>query len=155
MTACRCIMHARHWICLRNMVTVIRFRELIGRLPHTIITRDSRKRLWENLKAALQYVNWHHEKYYHCTDTTDRLQVYVPDEVRSTELKWIADEGIKTVPEWILRLREQLSRTYAAMGCKQESDYNRNVYLDLLDYTRQDKAFVESLCSSGERIKTD
>ena len=75
----------------------------------------------ENLKAALQYVNWHHEKYYHCTDTTDRLQAYAPDEVRSTELKWIADEGIKTVPEWILRLREQLSRTYAAMGCKLES----------------------------------
>ena len=25
------------------------------------------------------------------------------------------------------------------MGCKAESDYNRNVYLDILDYTRQDK----------------
>ena len=104
----------------------------------------------ENLKAALQYVNWHHEKYYHCTDTTDRLQAYVPDEVRSTELKWIADEGIKTVPEWILRLREQLSRTYAAMGCKLESDYNRNVYLDLLDYTRQDKA-LESRYAALEK----
>lgn len=104
----------------------------------------------ENLKAALQYVNWHHEKYYHCTDTADRLQAYVPDEVRSTELKWIADEGIKTVPEWILRLREQLSRTYAAMGCKLESDYNRNVYLDLLDYTRQDKA-LESRYAALEK----
>lgn len=94
----------------------------------------------ENLKEALQYVNWHHEKYYHCTDTTDRLRVYVPETAHATELKWIADEGIKTIPEWILRLREQLSRTYAAMGCKAESDYNRNAYLDLLDYTRQDKA---------------
>lgn len=36
-------------------------------------------------------------------------------------------------------MREQLSRTYSAMGCKAESDYNRNVYLDILDYTRQDK----------------
>ena len=27
----------------------------------------------------------------------------------------------------------------SAMGCKAESDYNRNVYLDILDYTRQDK----------------
>lgn len=94
----------------------------------------------ENLKEALQYVNWHHEKYYHCTDTTDRLRVYAPGAIHATELKWIADEGIKTIPEWILRLREQLSRTYAAMGCKAESDYNRNAYLDLLDYTRQDKA---------------
>lgn len=46
LTACRCIMHVRRWICLRNMVTVIRFRELIGRLLRIIITRDSRKRLW-------------------------------------------------------------------------------------------------------------
>lgn len=65
-------------------------------------------------------------------------------------MKWIADEGIKTVPEWILRLREQLSRTYAAMGCKLESDYNRNVYLDLLDYTRQDKA-LESRYAALEK----
>ena len=104
----------------------------------------------ENLKAALQYVNWHHEKYYHCTDTTDRLRVYAPGVSRSTELEWIADEGIKTIPEWILRLREQLSRTYAAMGCKAESDYNRNAYLDLLDYTRQDKA-LESRYAALEK----
>lgn len=93
-----------------------------------------------NMKEALRYVNLHHEIYYHCNDTTDRLYAYVQNSSRPTELKWIADEGIKTVPEWILRLREQLSRTYAAMGCRQESDYNRNIYLDLLDYTRQDKA---------------
>jgi signal transduction histidine kinase len=37
------------------------------------------------------------------------------------------------------RLREQLSVTYAALGMKQQSDYNRNIYLDLLDFTRQDK----------------
>ena len=92
-----------------------------------------------NLDTALHYVNLHHEKYYHCTDTADRLRMYVPGDGQAVELKWIADEGIKTVPEWILRLREQLSRTYSAMGMKQESDYNRNIYLDLLDYTRQDK----------------
>ncbi len=92
-----------------------------------------------HMKMALQYVNLHHAKYYHCSDSLDRLYTYVPHAKASTELKWITS-GIKTVPEWILRLREQLSRTYAAMGCKQESDYNRNIYLDLLDYTRQDKA---------------
>ena len=92
-----------------------------------------------HLDTALHYVNLHHEKYYHCTDTADRLRTYLPASGRAVELKWIADEGILTVPEWILRLREQLSRTYSAMGMKQESDYNRNIYLDLLDYTRQDK----------------
>lgn len=93
-----------------------------------------------NLQKALNYVNLHHEKYYHCLDTTDRLHVYIPNAGRPIELKWIVDDNIKTIPEWILRLREQLSRTYSALGMKQESDYNRNIYLDLLDYTRQDKA---------------
>ena len=92
-----------------------------------------------NLKKALDYVNLHHERRYHCSDTTDRLRTFLPMEEKSVELKWITEENILTVPEWIARLREQLSRTYAAMECKPQSDYNRNIYLDLLDYTRQDK----------------
>ncbi|WP_455672853.1 DUF5113 domain-containing protein [Phocaeicola sp.] len=93
----------------------------------------------EYLSEALGYVNRHHEKYYHCTDTTDRLRPYVPMATTSIELQWINDEGIKSVPEWIARFREQLSVTYAALGMKPQSDYNRNIYLDILDYTRQDK----------------
>lgn len=91
------------------------------------------------LDMALQYVNMHHEKFYNCNDSTDRLRTYSPDIPYSLELKWINKDGIKTVPEWIARLREQLSRTYSAMGMKAQSDYNRNIYLDILDYTRQDK----------------
>lgn len=91
------------------------------------------------LSEALQYVNRHHEKYYHCTDTMDRLRPYVPMATTSIELEWINDDDIKTVPEWIARFREQLSVTYAALGMKPQSDYNRNIYLDILDYTRQDK----------------
>ncbi len=91
------------------------------------------------LAQALNYVNLHHEKYYHCNDTTDRLRPYVPLATASIELEWINNEGIKTVPEWIARFREQLSVTYAALGMKPESDYNRNIYLDILDYIRQDK----------------
>ena len=91
------------------------------------------------LTKALSYVNLHHEQYYHCHDTLDRLKPYVPQETESTELRWINAEGIMTVPEWIARFREQLSVTYAALGMKPQSDYNRNIYLDILDYTRQDK----------------
>lgn len=91
------------------------------------------------LTKALEYVNLHHEKYYHCPDTADRLKPYVPLALTSIELEWIKAEGIKSVPEWIARFREQLSVTYAALGLKPQSDYNRNIYLDLLDYTRQDK----------------
>ena len=91
------------------------------------------------LTEALSYVNLHHEKFYYCTDTLDRLKPYVPMATASTELEWIKTEGIMTVPEWIARFREQLSVTYAALGMKPQSDYNRNIYLDILDYTRQDK----------------
>lgn len=96
----------------------------------------------ENLSTALNYVNKHHKQYYHrndSTDSSDRLSTYIPMDTTSIELKWINNDGIKTVPEWIARLREQLSVTYSALGMKQESDYNRNIYLDILDYTRQDK----------------
>ena len=91
------------------------------------------------LSEALSYVNLHHEKYYHCHDTIDRLKPYVPMATHSVELEWINKEGIRTVPEWIARFREQLSVTYAALGMKPQSDYNRNIYLDILDFTRQDK----------------
>lgn len=90
------------------------------------------------LTEALNYVNKHHKKYYHPKDSTDRLETYVPHSSKSKELEWNS-KGIKTVHEWINRLREQLSVTYAALDMKPQSDYNRNVYLDLLNYTRQDK----------------
>ena len=93
----------------------------------------------EHLTEALSYVNLHHEKFYHCHDTLDRLRPYIPEEAESIELQWINAEGIMTVPEWIARFREQLSVTYSALGMKPQSDYNRNIYLDILDYTRQDK----------------
>lgn len=91
------------------------------------------------LGMALEFVNRHHEKYYECNDSTDRMSTYKEDSQLSVELEWINNDGIMTVPEWIARLREQLSRTFSAMGMKEQSDYNRNMYLDILDYTRQDK----------------
>jgi len=91
------------------------------------------------LSEALSYVNLHHEKFYHCHDTLDRLKPYIPEATQSVELDWVNTEGIMTVPEWIARFREQLSVTYSALGMKPQSDYNRNIYLDILDYTRQDK----------------
>jgi signal transduction histidine kinase len=59
--------------------------------------------------------------------------------------------------EWIARLREQLSVTYAALGMKPQSDSNRNAYLDLLDYTRQDKETESrylALKAESERLNT-
>lgn len=94
----------------------------------------------DTLAKALDCVNEHHLAFYHHTaDTLDKLQPFLDKDTVYTEVTWIGREKVKTVPEWISRIREQLSVSYAGLGMKVPSDYNRNIYLDILDYTRQDK----------------
>lgn len=94
----------------------------------------------DTLTKALHCVNEHHLAFYHhATDTLDKLQPFLDRDTVYTEVTWIGREKVKTVPEWISRIREQLSVSYAGLGMKVPSDYNRNIYLDILDYTRQDK----------------
>ena len=94
----------------------------------------------DSLSKALNYVNNHHYNYYNqTTDSLDYLSAFSNNDTLYVERTWIEHEKIKTVPEWILRIREQLSVTYAGLGLKKESDYNRNIYLDILNDTRQDK----------------
>ncbi len=47
--------------------------------------------------------------------------------------------AIKQAPDLVASIREQLSVAYSAVNNKQQSDYNRNIYLDLQDETRQDR----------------
>ncbi len=49
------------------------------------------------------------------------------------------DVEVSTVTEWIAGIRERMSVAYSALGDKRKSDYNRNVYLDILEQTRQDR----------------
>ena len=42
-----------------------------------------------------------------------------------------------SVKPWMAGIREKMSLAYSALGNKQMSDYNRNIYLDLLDQSRQ------------------
>lgn len=100
----------------------------------------------DTLTKALDCVNLHHRLYYnHPNDSIDFLQPYVERDSVYTEVLWIngmekgALENVKTVPEWISRIREQLCVSYSGMGMKFQSDYNRNIYLEILKYTRQDK----------------
>lgn len=101
----------------------------------------------EALGQALDYVNRHHQLYYpDHHDSLDVLYPYVGEEKVYTELTWIQAAnagrdavGVKTVPEWISRIREQLSVSYAGLGMTEQSAYNRNIYLEILKLTRQDK----------------
>lgn len=90
-------------------------------------------------KHALSCVNEHHKKYYpHSKDT---LQAYNANEsgVMSIERRWIEDESVQTVPEWMAGIRQQLTMTYSALDMKSASDYNRNIYLDILESTSQNR----------------
>ncbi len=52
----------------------------------------------------------------------------------------LSDTIINQAPDLVASIREQLSVAYAAINDKSMSDYNRNVYLDLQEQTRQDRS---------------
>ena len=51
----------------------------------------------------------------------------------------IADTIIDKAPDLVASIREQMSVAYSAIDDKPSSDYNRNIYLDMQDETRQDR----------------
>ena len=111
----------------------------------------------DTLTKALDCVNQHHLLYYHYkADTLDKLWPYAEGDTTYTGVPWITEEKVKTVPEWISRIREQLSVSYAGLGMKHASDYNRNIYLDILNFTRQAKELESRYISleAGSRQMT-
>lgn len=51
------------------------------------------------------------------------------------------DTAINQAPDLVASIREQLSIVYSAIDNKRQSDYNRNIYLDLQEQTRQDRYY--------------
>ena len=60
------------------------------------------------------------------------------------------DTAIQQAPDLVASIREQLSVVYAALDDKEQSDANRNLYLDKQEQTRQDR-YLES---RAEQLKT-
>lgn len=113
--------------------------------------------------SALDCVNFHHQCYYAAHEVlspgeeNDLLQPYVADAPPlSVERRWMQTPEVRTVPEWIAGIRQQLSVAFSALGMKSESDYNRNIYLDLLDVTREDAELsnrYDELRASSRRLR--
>lgn len=63
------------------------------------------------------------------------------DDMRALEMLHmaLADQRINQAPDLVASIREQLSVAYAAINDKQNSDKNRNIYIDLQEQTRQDR----------------
>ncbi len=92
----------------------------------------------DTLKLALECVNNHHRRFYDDYVALGYLKDFDHRDTISAEKLWM-EHKLKTVPEWISRIREQLTVSYAGLGMKEKSNYNRNIYLDILEDTRQDK----------------
>lgn len=109
------------------------------------------------MEQALELINANHQKMCRRKGIASQERLYVSEEALgksdqahgvvsgqqaldslSTEMRWITDADMMVVPEWIAMVREQLSIIFGAMGKKAESDYNHNLYFDILDVTRQD-----------------
>ena len=65
------------------------------------------------------------------------------------------NHAINQAPDLVASIREQLSLAYSAIDDKQNSDYNRNLYLDIQEGTRQDRqleARAEQLDVSSKQL---
>lgn len=104
------------------------------------------------VERALDIINWYHSQYVE-DGVTLALYSDVTD-LASAEMLWISDADMPAIPTWIVEVRERLSMIYSAIGMKSASNYNRNIYLDILDATRQDMSMEHRLDSldSEERM---
>ena len=49
------------------------------------------------------------------------------------------NKAVEKAPDLVASIREQMSIVYSAIDDKRQSDYNRNIYLDIQENTRQDR----------------
>ena len=84
---------------------------------------------------------------YHALDDNEQALVYLS--------KALEDKRINQAPDLVASIREQLSVAFAAINDKHQSDYNRNIYIDLQEQTRQDReleARAETLDKSARQL---
>lgn len=102
---------------------------------------------------ALEFINMQHKRLY--PDDEEFLMPFDinPDTI-STEMRWMKQGRTNCSWNWISTVREKLSIIYSCMNLKPQSDYNRNIYLDILEATRQDKAMEQRLETLQREEKT-
>ncbi len=66
--------------------------------------------------------------------------------------KALEDAKINQAPDLVASIREQLSIACSGLGDKQASDYNRNIYLDLQEQTRQDRYMEARAYKLGKAV---
>ncbi len=121
--------------CGSLMLEVDGFRAL----GMALFAREEYQGALDALTGALECLNEHHRTYYP-QGGDGRLEVFGDPEAPAVDMEWAQDADVQTLPISLARCRESLSAIFAGLGDKQKSDYNRNLYLDLMDFSRQDKS---------------
>jgi signal transduction histidine kinase len=103
----------------------------------------------ESLKAFEQY-----KSNYGITAAYVSISQYYNETGRYEEADSTLQLALQTAdirtPEWISAIHEQMSVAFAGMDMKRESDHHRNIYLDLLNSTRQDRELESRYASLEE-----
>lgn len=106
----------------------------------------------DDYSRALEIVSDYHRQFYADSTQAPKLATYDANsqDTTSIEKQWMHDPDIITLPEWISGIRQRLCLSYSAMDFKPASDYNRNIYLDILSATDQDQE-LKSLTAEVQR----
>ncbi len=127
-----------HWRKYGNLY--YESRELV-KIADTLSLSGQNFEALDTLNRALQCMN----RYYGFTNEDEAFHIFDFRNMDSLslEMQMINDPDIVTIPNWMALIREELSIVYGALGMKDASDYNHNIYFDILDATRQDMSLQE------------
>lgn len=73
--------------------------------------------------------------------------------IYNLEMALNAHPVIQKAPDLVASIREKMSVAFSAINNKYMSDYNRNIYIDLQDMTRQDR-YLESRAEQYDKTST-
>lgn len=76
-----------------------------------------------------------------------------PSSIYNLQMALNSNKNVLRAPDLVASIRERLSVTYSAMNNKQQSDRNRNKYIDMQEMTRQDR-YLESRAEQYDATST-
>ncbi len=108
----------------------------------------------DTLQCVLDRIACIYAENYLPTDSIVSLPLYDAFGTRPLEIEWLSSSEGRTIPDVLCRLREEASLAFSGLGDKVASDFNRNIYLDLLEMTRQDKELESRYLSLKRQRRT-